>query len=467
MLQNRLLAMPLRELSERLADGMLTGRALVEASIAAYEAYGQYDNSYVHWNPEKALSLAIASDRVRAAGGNTGALMGIPISVKDLYGVPGLPIHAGCARPLPEQWQAAGPLIDALQSQLAPVVGKTHCVEFAFGGLGTNAHWGTPKNPWDTSSHRVPGGSSSGAGVSLINGTASLALGTDTAGSVRVPAAMTGVAGLKTTEGRWPKAQIVPLSRTLDSPGMLAHRVEDLAYAFNALDPKVHRRGSRVPDTPDLADLTFGVPEAFFWENCSPGIAEAIERSLRQLELAGARLVSFELSGLDEIYSVFLKGGVAAPELAAFMKTELPDFIESLDPDVAARLHTAEQLPAWEYIHRRQLINKFSEKAASELARIDALLTPTVTLTPPTVASLSKPEAYVKANMQTLRNTAMGNYLGLCGLSMPAGKDEAGMPVGLQILAGPWQDQRLLAIGQAIEKCLGCWPDILGTPPVR
>ncbi len=463
MAQAPLLATPLRQLAQQLESGTRTGEALVEAAIDAAKT-GDH-GAYVSWRPESALELARAGDKVRAAGGNTGPLMGIPVSVKDLFGVPGFPTYAGCSRALPEHWQQAGPLIHALQSQLAPVVGKTHCVELAFGGLGTNSHWGTPRNPWDKRVHRVPGGSSSGAGVSLINGTAALALGTDTAGSVRVPATMTGVAGLKLTAGRWPTSQIVPLSSTLDTPGLLAHRVDDLAYAFSALDPVVGKQGRQLPAVPVLASLTFGVPSAFFWEDCSPGIAEIVEQALMSLERAGARLVRFDFSGLNEIYSLFLQGGVAAPELAAFIRQELPEIMPALDPNVAARLRTAEELPAWKYIHRLDLIKRLSVSAATELQGIDALLTPTVTLTPPAVDSLDEPGAYATANIQALRNTAMANYLGLCGLTLPVGKDKAGMPVGLQLLKGPWQEGRLLAIGQAVERCLGFGPDILGSCP--
>lgn len=463
MSQAPLLATPLRQLVRGLEDGTLTGEALVQASIDAYQVGDS--SAFISWRPEAALEVARAGDKVRNAGVNTGPLMGIPVSAKDMFGVPGFPIYAGCARPLPEHWQQAGPLIQSLQSQLAPVVGKTHCVELAFGGLGTNSHWGTPRNPWDNRGYRVPGGSSSGAGISLVNGTAALALGTDTAGSVRVPAAMTGVAGLKLTAGRWPTSQIVPLSGTLDTPGLLAHRVDDLAFAFSALDPLIGKSDKPLAAVPDLANLTFGVPSEFFWEDCSPGVAKSVEQALVCLESAGARLVRFNLSGLDEIYEVFLKGGVAAPELAAFIRRELPDIVTTLDPNVVARLRTAEELPAWEYIHRLELIKRLSNNAAMELEGVDALLTPTVTLTPPTVESLSEPGAYAAANIQALRNTAMANYLGLCGLTLPVGKDSDGMPVGLQVLKGPWQEERLLLIGQAIEHCMGCGPDILGSCP--
>ncbi|KAA0010271.1 amidase [Billgrantia pellis] len=455
----------LRDQHAGLREGSLSAMALAEASLAAYHLRGQHDNAYMTWNGEAALAAARATDAVLAHGGDAGSLMGIPVSIKDIFAVPGLPTYAGSSRRLPKSWERAGPMVAALLEQLPSVMGKTHSVEFAFGGLGTNAHWGAPRNPWDITCHRTPGGSSSGAGVSLVGGTASLALGTDTAGSVRIPAAMTGVAGLKTTEGRWPKDQIVPLSTTLDSPGLLARRVDDLAFAFDALDAPLGRHSQRVPPCPELSDLTFGVPERYFWEDCSPGIAETVRQAIARLEAAGARLVPLDLPGTDEAYALFQQGGLAAAELAAFLRTELPGMIEVLDPNVAARVRAADDMPAWEYVRRRSVIQRLCAEASAAVAGVDAMLTPTVAITPPTLESLEPEGAYPKANMLALRNTVIGNFMGLCGLTMPVGRDAVGMPVGLQVLAGPWQDARLLAIGQSIEQCLGSGIDILGGPP--
>lgn len=456
---------PLRDQHAGLRSGKLTATALAEASVEANRARGQRDHAYLTWNGEVALETARATDRVLASGGDTGPLMGVPVSIKDIYAVPGLPTYAGSARRLPRHWEEPGPMVSALLRQLPSVMGKTHTVEFAFGGLGTNAHWGAPRNPWDRVHHRTPGGSSAGAGVSLVNGTASLALGTDTAGSVRVPAAMTGVAGLKTTVGRWSTAQIVPLSATLDTPGLLARSVDDLAFAFEALDGALTTNAGGVPTRPSLADLTFGVPEAYFWEDCSPGIAESVQAAIRRLEAAGARIVRLDLPRTDELFTLFQQGGLAAVELAAFLKTQLPQAIDGLDPNVAARVKAADDIPGWEYVRRCDVLKSLSASAAECLTRVDALLTPTVTLTPPTLESLEPDGAYAKANMQALRNTVVGNFMGLCGLTLPVGKDDAGIPVGLQVLAGPWQDARLLAIGQAIEAELGNSLAILGTPP--
>ena len=470
-MQDSPIFLPLREQHARLRAGTLTATTLAEASIAAYQQRGKHDHAYLTWNGEQALAMAKASDTVLAQGGDVGALMGIAVSIKDIYAVPGLPTYAGSSQRLPKRWESAGPVVSALLKQLPSVMGKTHSVEFAFGGLGTNAHWGTPRNPWDIGQHRVPGGSSSGAGVSLVSGTASLALGTDTAGSVRIPASMTGVVGLKTTAGRWSTQQIVPLSTTLDTPGLLARRVDDLAFAFDALDGQLGdgpRGGndSRIPATPVLADLTFGVPETFFWDDCSPGIAETVRAAIKQLEGAGARIVTLELPGIEEAYELFKLGGVAAAELAAFLKTALPEMIASLDPNVAARIAAADDMPAWEYVRRRTVLDSLYQSAAARMADVDAVLTPTVAITPPTIESLQPEGAYSKANMHALRNTVIANFLGLCALTLPVGKDAASMPVGLQVLGGPWQDAKLLAIGQTIENELGTGLDILGHPPM-
>jgi aspartyl-tRNA(Asn)/glutamyl-tRNA(Gln) amidotransferase subunit A len=469
-MQDSPIFLSLREQRVRLRAGTLTATALAEASVAAYQARGKHDHAYLTWNGEHALEMARATDAVIAQGGDAGALMGMAVSIKDIYAVPGLPTYAGSSQRLPKRWECPGPVVSALLKQLPSVMGKTHSVEFAFGGLGTNAHWGAPRNPWDMHQHRTPGGSSSGAGVSLVSGTASLAFGTDTAGSVRIPASMTGVAGLKTTAGRWSTQQIVPLSSTLDTPGLLARRVDDIAFAFDALDCELGSKalggkGGQVPATPSLADLTFGVPETFFWDDCSPGIAETVRAAIKQLEAAGARIVTLALPGIDEAYALFKLGGVAAAELAAFLKTELPEMMDSLDPNVAARIAAADDMPAWEYVRRRTVLDSLYASAAARMADVDAVLTPTVAITPPTIESLQPEGAYPKANMHALRNTVIANFLGLCALTLPVGKDAASMPVGLQVLAGPWQDAKLLAIGQAIENELGTGLEILGQPP--
>src|SRR6516164_11197142 len=233
-----LISRPLVEIALELQERRLTSQEVVEAAIARHERFGERLQAYCLWTPEKARETAKAADTAFASGATVGPLQGIPISIKDLYAAEGLPCFAGSGRRLPaDPWEKDGPIVATIRRQLGPIVGKTHMVEFAFGGTGLNSHHGAPYNPWDSTTHRAPGGSSSGAGVSLLEGSALLALGSDTAGSVRIPACMTGNVGLKVTLGRWPADGVVPLSPTFDTPGLLARSVCDVAYGFAALDP--------------------------------------------------------------------------------------------------------------------------------------------------------------------------------------------------------------------------------------
>src|SRR6516225_6168872 len=190
---------PIAEIAVLLGEGRLKARELVEAAIANHERFGAALMAYSQWAPEHARPCAGAADAAFAVGSRAGSLQGIPTSIKDLFGVSGFPTYAGSPKRLPRKFETDGPVVANLRRQLATVMGKTHMVEFAFGPTGHNAHYSSPRNPWDATAHREPGGSSSGAGVSLCEGSALLAFGTDTAASVRLPAAMTGNAGLNLT----------------------------------------------------------------------------------------------------------------------------------------------------------------------------------------------------------------------------------------------------------------------------
>jgi len=260
------LSRPLIEIARELRDRRTTARELVDAAIARHESVGERLHAYSFWAPEQARAVANAADAAFAAGVSTGPLQGLPVSLKDLFAADGYPCFAGSSRRLPaDPWEQDGPLVATLRRQLGVIMGKTHMVEFAFGGTGQNSHHGAPYNPWDAAAHRSVGGSSSGAGVSLLEGSALLAFGSDTAGSVRIPASMTGNAGLKVTIGRWSTGGVVPLSFTFDTPGLLARSVSDLAYGFAALDPagidpfKLVARGG----TRDLSGIRIGVGDAF------------------------------------------------------------------------------------------------------------------------------------------------------------------------------------------------------------
>lgn len=454
----------LAELAHGLRNRKFSAVEIVDCCRAAHERSEPLLNAWKSWNGDAARLLAQSVDGLFDSGMNFGPLMGLPVSVKDLYGVPGMPVFAGTDQALPAAWEAAGPVAGTVLRQFGIVMGKTHTVEFAFGGLGVNAHWGTPFNPWSADGPRTPGGSSSGAGVSLAQGSALVALGTDTAGSVRVPASMTGQVGLKTTHGRWPLAGIVPLSPSLDTAGLLTRSVEDMAFAFAAIDTPCgeSRPGCAMPL---LAGLRLGVADNFFWESLDPGIGESVSAAIDQLARAGAHVVQLRVPHCDEVYDIFRQGGLAASELAAFMNMEFPERIVRLDPVVRARVAAAEQVSSVEYLRRKQVLLDSARQATAVFADVDALLAPTVAVTPPLLGDIADGTAYARANMMALRNTVIGNLFGWCALTLPVGFDARRMPVGLQLMGAPMAEARLIGIGLAVEALIGRGPDILGRAP--
>jgi aspartyl-tRNA(Asn)/glutamyl-tRNA(Gln) amidotransferase subunit A len=458
----------LTDLSADLRDGRTTARDLAEWAIANHDTHGGILAAYKTWDPNRLRAEADVADGALAAGIERGALQGIPVSVKDLYGVRGYPTFAGSPRELPPEWRHEGPVIRALRGQLATVTGKTHTVQFAFGALGTNPHWGTPHNPWDATTHRAPGGSSAGAGVSLWEGSALLALGTDTAGSVRMPASMTGTVGVKTSQGRWSIEGISPLSPTLDTPGTLTRSVADAALAFSVIDPGAKAAPRTFLDSVEraaVADFRIGVCEAYF-EACEPGIAEGVYAALKELETAGARLIDITLPGLDEVDTIFRAGGLSAYEFAGFISDVLPDFVADLDPMVGSRFDKMVAMTASDYLIRRRRLEALTDAAHAAMHDVHAVVGPTVPITPPRIEDVREPSPYMKANLMAARNTTTVNLLTMCAVTMPVALDKVGMPVGLHIVCPRNEDVRSIAIARAFEKHLGTARERLGTPPL-
>jgi aspartyl-tRNA(Asn)/glutamyl-tRNA(Gln) amidotransferase subunit A len=460
------LSLSIAELAQRLREGRLTARMLVEQAIANHARFGEPLMAYSQWAPDHARKCAEAADAAFAAGACAGPLQGIPVSVKDLFAVAGFPTYAGSPKRLPEKFESEGPVVAGLRRQLATLMGKTHMVEFAFGGTGHNAHYGAPRNPWDAAAHRSPGGSSSGAGVSLAEGSALLALGSDTAASVRLPAAMTGNAGLKLTKDRWSCDGIVPLSHTFDTPGILARSMADAAFGFAALDPQLGDAFAflrRVPAS--LGGIRIGVADSWFWDGCENGIDEVVRGAIHQLARAGAVVVEQPLPEAREAFAVFGEGGFSAIELRAFLDRELPDWLGTVDPVNVPALKNAENLSAREYLARRLRLVEAAKSAAARFAAVDVIATPTVRLSPHVFAEETGPEQFWARNRGIVHNLVPVNFLALCAVTLPVGLDRLGLPVGLQLIARG-DDERLVAIACAAERVLGTPRDILGLPPM-
>ncbi|MGB8183308.1 MAG: amidase [Stellaceae bacterium] len=451
----------LSEIGQAFDECRLSARELVEAAIANHAKSDTKLHAYSQWAPEIARDMARHADAAFAEGRRLGPLHGIPVAPKDLFAVSGMPTYAGSPRRLPAKWEQDGPVIAALRRKDSVFVGKTHMVEFAFGGTGANAHWPCPRNPWDTAQERSPGGSSSGAGVALLEGSAVIALGTDTAGSVRIPASATGTVGLKVTAGRWSADGIVPLSHTFDTPGVLARSAADAAIAFGAIDP-----GGVQPIAPaNLDGLRIGIDDAM-WRDCAPGIAETAKAALNHLAQAGAKLLSKPVPEFGAAFQVFCEGGVSAIELRRFLDRELPDWIATLDPINAPVIARAATIPIERYRERLARLAPLAGSVTATLAGVDVVASPTLTVTPPLLSTIHDTASHWDANRALTRNTVPANYLGLCSISLPVGFDALRMPVGLQFIARPRHEEPLLAAALAVECVLGTARDILGVPPL-
>ena len=454
-------------LAKDMREGRTSAAAIADEALDRHARYGAALGAYKTIDPARVRRDAAAADRALKAGRAAGPLHGIPVSVKDLYGVAGYPTFAGSPKALPPAWSREGPVVAALKRQMGVVVGKTHTVEFAFGGIGTNIHWKTPRNPWGGAAYRIPGGSSSGAGVSLGEGSALVALGTDTGGSVRLPATFTGTVGLKITHGRWSLDGIVPLAPSMDTPGPLTRTVADAAYAFAALDSAGHdaARFAAACAATDLRGVTLGICESFMWDDLDPGVGEAARRALNEAVKKGATLVRLDLPEFKEAYDLHLKGSVLSVELKQFLDDTLPAWKATLAPIIQRRVEDGANIPGVEYVRRLAFCREKGAAAARRLAAVDALVMPTSPLSPPTVEEVAGVDDYVRHNRKSFRFTCAVNLLGLCALSLPAGLDKAGVPVGLQLVARPHTEERVLAVGAAIERAIGTARVRLGTPP--
>ncbi len=459
----------LREIVGAVAAGRMTAVELMEAARERHEALNEDLGAYCAWDAEAALEEARLADGVRLRFGVRGPLHGIPVSLKDHFGVRQFPTWAGTSRELPKRWRREGPVVQELRRQLAILPGKTVAVELAFGGIGINSTFGSPRNPWDSEVDRVAGGSSSGAGVSLQEGSALLALGTDTAGSCRIPAAMTGVVGLKTTRGRWSTNGVVPLSSSLDTVGLLARSVEDAIYGFAALDPTTELGPrdlvERLTGAADPRRLRIGVIHEQLWDDCSPGVAEAVQEALAELEQAGASITSVTVAEAREAEALLRCGSVVSAELDELLEAELPAWRERIDPIVATRIADGGGITAREYLARQRRIRTASQAIVCKFSGLDALACPTVPRTAPPIEALADLSAYRRENFLSLRNTCLANLLGLSAITIPVALDAAGIPVGLQLLGQGGGDIGLLRTAAAVERQLGAPQDRLGIPP--
>lgn len=458
----------LAEIAAAVETGRVTAEALADAALDRHREFGPLLGAYITMEPERVIAQARASDALRRTGQAPDALLGVPVSVKDLYGLAGYPTYAGTPRRLPPDWEREGFLVSRLRRLGATFTGKTHTAELARSGLGINYHHGTPRNPWDRETHRVPGGSSAGAGVSLIEGSALIALGTDTGGSIRIPASMTGTVGFKSSNGRWPIDRVVPLSPTLDCVGGLTRTVADAAWFFAAVDPGSEdpRRSLAGRAPREVAGLRVGLLDCLGWDEAPDDIAACVRDALVELERAGARVMPFSLPEYDATGAIYRRATIPPIEVGAFLASELPDWLPLLHETTARRIRECADFPARDYLGILREMARLANLVDDRLREVDALVTPTVPLSPPALADVTELDDYFATMPRTGYATAPVNILGLPALSIPVGLDNAGMPVGLQLIGRAGTDTALLETGRAIERTLGTANERLGRAPL-
>ncbi|HEV7372420.1 amidase [Arenibaculum sp.] len=428
-----------------LAAGRTTSVALTEAALArAEDPAGEGARAFTKIARERALAQARASDLLRAHGMLPSPLAGIPVSVKDLFDVAGEVTTAGSAvlrDAAPAERDA--PVVARLRAAGAVIVGRTNMTEFAFSGLGLNPHYGTPGNPADRS--RIPGGSSSGAAVSVADGMAVAAVGSDTGGSVRIPSALCGLVGFKPTQERVPRDGAVPLSWTLDAIGPLA-----ASTACCAIMDAVMAGEEPVPPAPlALAGLRIGIPRQLVLEEMDATVAAAFDRARRALEAAGARVADIDLPQLALLPEVNAKGGFSPPEAFAWHRDLLERRGDGYDPRVAVRIHRGADQSAADYIALLRARAALMAETDAATAPWDALLMPTVPVVAPRIDELAGDAEYFRLNPLVLRNPSVWNFMDRPAVTLPCASD--GLPVGAMLVGRRGHDRRLLAIAAAAE----------------
>jgi aspartyl-tRNA(Asn)/glutamyl-tRNA(Gln) amidotransferase subunit A len=399
---------------------------------------------------ETALAQADLMDALRRAGRTPSAYAGIPISVKDLFDIKGEPTPAGSVvLAHAEPATVTAPAVARLEAAGFIVLGRTNMTEFAFSGLGINPHYGTPRSPWDRATGRIPGGSSSGAAVSISDGMAFAALGTDTGGSCRIPAAMCGVVGYKPTARRVPITGVLPLAPSLDSVGPLAHSVACCAV----IDAVMAGEAPAVPVPVPLSGLRLAVPTNIMFNGIEQAVADAFARAVNALQAAGALVVEQPFAAMDEIALANRGGGLAAPEAYEWHRALLAAQGDGYDPRVRVRIEGGRGVSAADYLTTQNARSSIIARMAAQTQDFDALIMPTCPLLPPPIAALDDAAEYNRVNLLQLRNTAIGNFLDRCAISLPCHRaGEA--PVGLMLMGETMGDAKLFRIAAAVEAVL-------------
>jgi aspartyl-tRNA(Asn)/glutamyl-tRNA(Gln) amidotransferase subunit A len=441
----------LADAAAALASGATTSVALTEAALArAADKAGEGARVFTHLAPAQALATAAAQDALRAAGRAASRFAGIPITIKDLFDVAGEVTSAGSTvlRSEPPATRTAHAIARLFSAGMVPV-GRTNMTEFAFSGLGLNPHYGSPRAPWERSRGHIAGGSSSGGAVSVSDRMGFGAIGTDTGGSCRIPAACCGITGFKPTAKRIPQDGVLALSPTLDSVGALAADVTGCEILDAIMAGELY---APLPARP-AKTLRLLLVQGFVLDHMDVPTESSIDRAVRKLAASGVTLVARELLSLENIVQANGNGGFASAEAFALHRHRLKKSAAAYDPRVAARIEAGGRMSATDYAELIWAREKIIAGFEAEMLGFDAIIMPTIPVRPPRIAELADDDAYRRANFLLLRNPSLINFLNGCAISLPC-HEEGAPPAGLMIAAPAMQDKMLFAIARGIEALL-------------
>ena len=442
----------LASLADDLESGRTTARKLVDECIARIaDPSGEGQRVFIHVDKDAAIEAAEAMDRLRKAKAAPSRFAGIPVSIKDLFDIKGQVTRAG-SRALDDSApaQADATVVARLRRAGFIVIGRTNMTEFAYSGIGINPHYGTPKSAWQRGTGHVPGGSSSGAAVSIADGMAYGALGTDTGGSCRIPAAFNGIVGFKPTQRRVPLDGGVPLSSTLDSFGPLARSVSCCAIldAVLADEPIVPLR------LRPIKGMKLAVPTTIVLDDLDDAVAQTFERALATLAREGASIERIEVPEFLDIGVMNTKGGFSAAESYAWHRYLIASKGDVYDPRVSVRILRGEGMSAADYVDLLNARRSMIARIETRIAPYDAMVMPTTANTPPRIADLiSDDKAFTAQNMRALRNPSLINMIDGCSISLPAER-KGEVPVGLMLAAAGGSDRRIFELAAGMEEAI-------------
>jgi aspartyl-tRNA(Asn)/glutamyl-tRNA(Gln) amidotransferase subunit A len=432
-----------------LRAGRLDVCDVVEETLAAIASHPD-QSIFIETTGARAREEALAARKRLRSGFPLGPLDGVPVAWKDLFDVQGRVTTAGSVvlKSEPPAPRDAALLAAASRAGLI-AVGLVNMSEFAYSAIGLNPHYGTPRNPNDAKSHRAPGGSSSGSGVVVAAGLAPLAIGTDTGGSVRIPASFNGVVGYKASTGRFPMEGVFPLSRTLDTPGPLAKTVEDCVLADAAL------RGAVAPEARRgrIEDLHILVPQTLVFDECQSAVVANFEAAIERLARAGARIERRRLPQLAAVVDLIARRGhLVGPEAMHVHGARVfgPQ-AERIDRRVVKRINLAKDMTAVDLVEVLQSRMRLIAEADAEIGDAIVAFPTTPHVAMPIAALEADDDLFARENLKTARNTMVGNFLDWCGVAMPSGYDAEGMPTSLLLSARHGRDTDALSAALTVE----------------